>query len=220
MKIKSIFATALAVSLLAGITACRDAATEDSGLVVLASESEVAPTSSSSEDTTAGSSAEASSDTSSESSGSEPESIPSETTRAFNGSFELIVGGVTIKPNIKAQPVIDALGSDYTYFEADSCASLGVSKTYTYMGGAFSIITEPLIDKEDTVYQVVIYKAGIMTPEGISVGSSRDDVIKVYGDPLDADEFSITYDIGDTYLMVTFDDNDLVDSITYGTEIV
>ena len=216
MKIKSILATALAASLLAGITACRDAATEDSGLVVLASESEVAPTSSYSEDASADDSAVVSS----ESSVSETDSVPSETTRAFNGSFELIVGGVTIKPNIKAQPVIDALGSDYTYFEADSCASLGVSKTYTYMGGAFSIITEPLIDKEDTVYQVVIYKAGIMTPEGISVGSSRDDVIKVFGDPLDADEFSITYDIGDTYLMVTFDDNDLVDSITYGTEIV
>ena len=40
--------------------------------------------------------------------------------------------GVKIRVNTNANDIIPQLPDDYFYFEADSCAGIGKSKTYTY----------------------------------------------------------------------------------------
>ena len=196
-------AVAASAAVILSLSSCKDAGTEDSGLVVLESET------SSSSSASVSSAAESSSGVT---------KATEETYRAFTGEFEFIYNGVTVKPNIKSQPVVDAIGEEYEYFEADSCASLGISKTYTYRKGAFSIITEPLLNKEDTVYQVIIYNSGVKMPEGVTVGDTRDKVVSVYGNPSESDDDTSMYTSGNNYMLVSFTDGK-VDSITLGTEI-
>lgn len=204
MNIKKMTAVFMTASLLLSAVSCKDAQTEDSGLVVLESESAA-----SSGDTA---------ETSGNAGGSDATQATDASYRAFTGEFEFVYKGVSVKPNLKSQPIVDAIGEEYEYFEADSCASLGISKTYTYKNGAFSIVTEPLLDKEDTVYQVVIYTADVVMPEGITIGATKDKVIEVYGNPSQSDDDSSLYMKGDEYMMFTYTDGK-VDSITLGVEI-
>jgi len=204
MKINKIAAAVMSVALIFSVSSCKDAGTEDSGVVVLESETSA---------TSAGTGA-----TSASAGASDITSATEASYRAFTGEFEFIYNGVTIKPNIKSQPVVDAIGEEYQYFEADSCASLGISKTYTYRDGAFSIVTEPLLNKEDTVYQVTLYKADVVMPEGVKIGDTKDKVVQVYGNPSESDDDSAMYTKGNDYMMFTFSDGK-IDSITLGTEI-
>lgn len=76
-------------------------------------------------------------------------------------------------------PVAEALGEPVSYFEAASCAFEGLDKIYTYNG--FVVETYPSGGK-DLVSSIVIKDDSVKTPEGITIGSTKDEMVKAYGD--------------------------------------
>ena len=83
-----------------------------------------------------------------------------------------------IAMNVKAEPIITALGEPLSYTEEASCAFSGLDKTYNY--GSFVIQTYPDGDV-DYVYCLWLADDSVATPEGIYIGSSKADVEKAYG---------------------------------------
>lgn len=121
--------------------------------------------------------------------------------------------GVKIRVNVNSADTIAALGDDYFYFEADSCAGIGKSKTYTYGNSAFVISTVPVGDF-DLITNVTLFDDSVATPEGIFIGSSYDDVIAAYGQPTSEIDGLLTYELNDTMLVISTD-NGTVESIGY-----
>ena len=93
--------------------------------------------------------------------------------------YALTIDGVKMTGNQPVKPYLDKLGDDYEYSESISCAYDGMDKIYTYEN--FSIYTYPDGDK-DYVLEVEVLGGDYATAKGIKIGSSREDVIKAYGD--------------------------------------
>ena len=75
--------------------------------------------------------------------------------------------------------VLKALGEPLSFFEAASCAFEGMDKTYTYSG--FVITTRPDGEK-DYVNSIRLTDDSVVTPEGVYIGCSADDVTAAYGE--------------------------------------
>ncbi|MEX1308384.1 MAG: hypothetical protein AB1Z19_07645 [Eubacteriales bacterium] len=97
--------------------------------------------------------------------------------------------------NSDASKLVDALGDDYTFSEAVSCAYTGMDKVYQYDG--IMVFTYPL-DDIDHIDEIYITSDAYSTAKGITVGSTLQDIQKAYGeDAVDAD--------GDGLLVLTPD---------------
>ncbi len=89
-------------------------------------------------------------------------------------------GSVEIIPGEDSSAALSALGKESSYDEVDiGCGNNEVGKVYSYSG--FKIQTYP-DNSKDYIDTVTITNDSVSTPEGITIGSSRDDVIKAYGD--------------------------------------
>ena len=122
--------------------------------------------------------------------------------------------GVKVRVNTNANDVSPQLGDDYFYFEADSCAGIGKSKTYTYGNNAFVISTVPVGDI-DLITNITLFDDSVTTPENIFIGSSEADVRAAYGDPTeDVGDGHLTYELNDTMLVIALDGG-VVSSISY-----
>lgn len=101
---------------------------------------------------------------------------------------------------VKVDKVVAALGNNYTYNEAASCAGQGISKIYTYNGGSFSIETQP-VDNADYISTINFGDDSISTAEGICIGKTADEVKAAYGNPIaDSTEDTLQYDKGSSRL--------------------
>ena len=87
--------------------------------------------------------------------------------------------GDAFKLDSDASLLINALGEDYTYSEAVSCAYVGMDKRFSYDG--IDIYTYPLddIDKIDEIY---ITSDQYTTNKGITIGSTLDEIKAAYGE--------------------------------------
>ena len=88
-------------------------------------------------------------------------------------------GNYIVAINDNMADVLAALGEPLSYFEAASCAFEGLDKTYTYSG--FVITTRPDGD-QDYVNSIRLTDDSVVTPEGIYIGCSADDVTAAYGE--------------------------------------
>lgn len=104
-------------------------------------------------------------------------------------------GSVKIKMNADAAKVVEELGEEDDYFESESCAFEGLDKVYTYPG--YKLNTYPVDDK-DYVLSVVFRDDTVETEEGISIGSTKDEVTEAYGDPTEEKGSSLIYEKGET----------------------
>lgn len=127
-------------------------------------------------------------------------------------SFTFVHNNVKITPNDLVDPLVAALGSDYTYFESPSCAYIGLDKCYVYKG--FSIYTYPDDNAVDHVLQVVLTDDTLSTPEGLIIGDTAEKVIELYGNDYVESEGSYAYTREKTTLMIIMK-NDRVLSIQY-----
>ncbi len=113
--------------------------------------------------------------------------------------------------NAEFAPLLDFIGESDSYFEAASCAFDGLDKTYTYSD--VEIITYPDEDV-DYVSSVRLLSNAAATPEGITIGSSKEDVVAAYGEDFEAFGEQYTYEDGDAQLYILFE-NDAVVSLEY-----
>jgi len=135
--------------------------------------------------------------------------------KADDEGYYFAYNNAKIRPNADLNLVLSSLPENPIYFEAPSCAGIGMSKTYTYNNGSFVISTIPLGNK-DLVSTVVIYNDSVGTPEGIFIGSSVDDVKAKYGTPTSDIDGTLTYEKNDTMLVI-ITDNGVVSSIVYNS---
>lgn len=129
-----------------------------------------------------------------------------------DAGFAFVYNNVKITPNDLVDPLIAALGSEYTYYESPSCAYIGLDKCYVYKG--FSIYTYPDDNGVDHVLQVMLTDDSLSTPEGLIIGDTAQKVMELYGENYTESGGSYAYTSGKTTLMIIMK-NGRVDSILY-----
>lgn len=121
--------------------------------------------------------------------------------------YVLTYQGCQLPMNADFAPILAYLGEPASYFEAESCAFEGLDKTYTYDG--VEVLTYPDGDV-DRISVVRILSDSVSTPEGVTVGSTAEDVTAAYGEGGPRYE----YEDGDCLLCVIFQDGKAV-SVEY-----
>ena len=134
--------------------------------------------------------------------GSESSSEGSGSGQASGGGYTFTSGSTEIAMNADAAAVVEELGEADDYFESESCAFEGLDKVYTYPG--FQLNTYPVDDK-DYVLSVVFMDDTVSTDEGISIGSTKNEVTEAYGDPTSESATELVYEKGDSELKVGLD---------------
>ena len=138
-------------------------------------------------------------------------SLPTESQGpAAPARYVFSTGELTISIDQDMAEVLDVLGEAQSYFEAASCAFEGLDKTYTYPG--FQVITRPEGEK-DYVNSILLTDDSVTTPEGLYIGSSKDDVTTAYGMGEESSS-AIMYTKGNVTLSFIFE-ADTVISIEY-----
>ena len=140
-----------------------------------------------------------SSDSGSSSSGS---SSSGSAASSSSEGFSFTSGSTKIEMNADASAIVDELGDPDDYFESESCAFEGLDKVYTYPG--FHLNTYPVDDK-DYVLSVDFMDDTVETDEGISIGSTKDEVTEAYGEPAEETSSSLVYEKGDTEMTIGLD---------------
>lgn len=140
-----------------------------------------------------------SSDSGSSSSGS---SSSGSSASSSSEGFSFTSGSTKIEMNADASAIVEELGDPDDYFESESCAFEGLDKVYTYPG--FHLNTYPVDDK-DYVLSVDFMDDTVATDEGISIGSTKDEVTEAYGDPAEESDTSMVYEKGDTEMTIGLD---------------
>lgn len=123
--------------------------------------------------------------------------------------FVFKANGTEVKFNQLADSTIEALGTPLSKFEEASCAFNGIDKTYMYQG--FQLVTYPANEK-DYISSVLIVDDSVSTAEGISIGSTLEEVKAAYGDA--SGDSALSYTRGDTTLKIMIADGK-VSSIEY-----
>ena len=119
------------------------------------------------------------------------------------------VKGVKVEMKADAEPVLKALGSYKSSYEAPSCAFDGMDKIYSY--GAYDILTYTA-DGKDFISGVVLRDDTVETPEGIAIGSKLEDVKKKYNAKEEGSSINVYSE--NCRLLIIFD-NGVVSSIQY-----
>ena len=87
--------------------------------------------------------------------------------------------GVEISMDQDASEVLSQLGKAESYYEAQSSSYQGKEKVYTYKG--FELSTYPS-GSADYVKSIWFLNEETVTPEGIHIGSTIDEMTTAYGD--------------------------------------
>lgn len=108
-------------------------------------------------------------------------STPSLPLGIFDASTDLtmLVEGQIYALQTNVAPLLAALGDDFKLAETPSVLHEGLEKSYTYKG--IAIYTHPF-EGQDIIDEIAVTGKPFSTQKGVSVGSSREDVIAAYGD--------------------------------------
>ncbi len=124
------------------------------------------------------------------------------TSGGVSDGYTLTLDGVKIEMEAPAEPIVEELGEPKDFFESESCAFEGLDKEYTYSG--FKLKTYP-VDDVDYVSSVVFMDDTVSTDEGITIGSTREEVVEAYGEDYTEKGSSLTYTKSDTSLIIGMD---------------
>ena len=109
--------------------------------------------------------------------------------------------------------------NDYEMQSRASCAGVGMDDVFIFKGGSVEVWTHPVDDNsgERVVWAVQLCDDTVATVEGIYIGNTRDQVKAAYGEPVadKSTENVYTYIKGTSSLNIYFDDNNVVNEITY-----
>lgn len=92
--------------------------------------------------------------------------------------FSMAAGETVLTLDALAKTALENLGAPYGYTETASCAFAGTEKTYDF--GSFYLRTYPARDGE-RILGWWFSGSGLHTPEGIAIGSEREQVEQAYG---------------------------------------
>ena len=114
-------------------------------------------------------------------------------------------GEVGFSVNHDADAVIEKLGDPIDLVETPSCGGgEEPDREYTYAGFKFNTVNENGVNK---IVKIVLTDDSVSTPEGISIGDSREAVIEAYGENFTENASgTLTYTDGSTKLMFGISD--------------
>ena len=138
---------------------------------------------------------------------------------AADTNFAFSYEGVDVIVGTDMNSLVDSLAAvagEPQYFEAASCAGDGMSKTYTYKGGSFSISTNPS-GNSDIISSIMLNDDTVSTKEGICIGSTADEVTAAYGESSNATETTMTYEKGSSSIVFVLQDGK-VNNIIYNAQ--
>ena len=96
-------------------------------------------------------------------------------------AYFFTAGDVEIYMSAEGEGIVSALGEPLEYFEDESCAGLGIEKTYIYSG--FELMTyQDAEDGKDKVYSIYFTDDTVETTEGICIGDSVERLQEKYPD--------------------------------------
>lgn len=147
----------------------------------------------------------------SQGSGDSGSSGPQVPTPEANSDYVFTYHDCPLPMNAEFAPLLDYIGEPDSYFEAASCAFDGLDKTYTYSD--MELITYPDGDK-DYISSIRILSDAVSTPEGITIGSTPEEVEAAYGEDYEDLGTQFSYENGDARLSVLFEDGKAV-SVEY-----
>ena len=131
-------------------------------------------------------------------------------------TFVFEVGDVRIKMHEKSNPILEALGDEDTFFEAESCAFQGKDRMYGY--GSYEVITYEL-EGEEYVLGVVLYDDTVKTKEGLRLFEDKEKVLSLYGTPQSGNDKLLVYEDEITSISFVLNDANQVVSIEYNAVI-
>ena len=120
--------------------------------------------------------------------------------------------GTSISVNTAIEPVIEKIGEPSSKFEAPSSAGQGTDFIYTYSG--FEIDTSPAENITNAIAAIIIVSDEVETPEGITIGNTKEEVEAAYGTDYTESNGMMTYAKGDMKLNFLIKNN-VVDSVQY-----
>ncbi len=138
---------------------------------------------------------------------------------AASTNFAFTYEGVDVVVGTDMNSLVDSLASvagEPQYFEAASCAGDGMSKTYTYKGGSFSISTNPS-GNQDIISSVMLNDDTVSTAEGICIGSTADEITAAYGEATSSTDTTMTYEKGSSTIVFVLSDGK-VSNIIYNAQ--
>lgn len=113
--------------------------------------------------------------------------------------------------NVEAAPILKSLGQYSKCFEQQSCAYQGMDKIYTYPG--IELATYPVNGKE-YISSIYFTDKTVSTQEGITLGSTYNDMVRAYGNGY-TEEFEVyRYILGPTEISF-YTTNKVIDAIEY-----
>lgn len=123
-------------------------------------------------------------------------STPAEVVPGSFSADDLVIniGGKTFKITDSVEDFISALGEGYEYTEAISCAYEGMDKFYIW---AMSELATVPPDGKDTVSSFYTSDPEIKTAKSLGAGSSRGEIVAVYGNDYDETSSIITFYAGE-----------------------
>ncbi len=135
----------------------------------------------------------------------------SDTVQQNKDVFSFIYNNTELIPHAEFAKLLAAIGDPTSYVESESCLYQGLDKDYTYPG--FKLRTYP--EKGvDYILNISFTDDSITTPEGIMLGSSREDVITAYGSSYTEENGSTVFTRGKTELRIRFN-GDSVSAVEY-----
>lgn len=147
--------------------------------------------------------------------GNEPNSQPQtgNSTAKDEPGYVFEYKGVQIAVEVPSTAVLEALGEPMNYFEAPSCAFVGMDKIYTYGGFELQTYTE---DEKDYIASIRFLDDSITTQEGIGLNASLEDVVAAYGKDYTQSFSQYTYTKGKCNLRFIIENNEVV-SVEYAS---
>ena len=105
-------------------------------------------------------------------------------------AFSITANDTTIELGKDATPVLTALGAPMAQSSVGNCGGkAGTWTRYTYAGFYLLVLEN---GDQQTVDQIELKDDSILTAKGVGIGSTRDDVLKAYGQGYDKSHSSDT----------------------------
>lgn len=134
------------------------------------------------------------------------ESKTPQTDTKAGSKYVFVYNNVKLPMNAEFGPLLKQLGEADSYFEAASCAFNGLDKVYTYKGLEINTYPNEENKEIDYISSIRILDESVKTPEGITIGSTLDEVLAAYGDNYTENEGQYTFTDGDAEVSILMED--------------
>lgn len=92
-----------------------------------------------------------------------------------------------------AEGIIAAWGEPDSYYEAPSCAFEGLDKIYTYSNFIVETYPDPNDDSKSLISSISLKDDSVKTFEGAMIGSTKEEVLALYGEPETKEDVRFIY---------------------------